>query len=74
MREGKASQSTRIPYFISPSQHAGRYVLSYLPGARPKHELFTLTPRGLRFRGQLFPDTEHLIKHLKVSFGRSARR
>lgn len=73
LREAKAAQATRIPYLVSPSQHAGRYVLSYLPGARAKHELFTLTPRGLRFRGQVFPGTEQLIKHLKVSFGRAAR-
>jgi transcription elongation factor SPT6 len=73
MREAKAKESGRIPYLVSPSQaHAGRYLLSYLPGARPKHELFTLTPRGLRFRSQLFPSIDTLIKHLKTSFGRRA--
>lgn len=59
----------RIPYFFSTSKELpGKFMLSYMPRDRSVHEFVTVTHEGLRFRGQVFPTLNLLIKWFKEHF------
>lgn len=59
----------RIPYFFSTSKDLpGKFMLSYMPRDRTVHEFVTVTHEGLRFRGQLFPTLNSMIKWFKEHF------
>uniref|UniRef100_A0A915AX80 Suppressor of Ty 6 homolog n=5 Tax=Parascaris univalens TaxID=6257 RepID=A0A915AX80_PARUN len=60
---------TRIPYTMTPSQDfPGKFVLSYMPVAKVKHEYFTVTPEGFRFRQQIFPGLMIMLTWFKEHY------
>jgi hypothetical protein len=46
-------------------EEAGRFLLCYQPGTRPKREFVTVTPKGLRYRKQFFATADRLVDHFK---------
>ena len=59
----------RIPYYFSTSKELpGKFMLSYMPRDRSVHEFVTVTHEGLRFRGQVFPTLNMLIRWFKEHF------
>lgn len=52
------------------SSHAypGKFVLSYMPVSKVRHEYMTITPDGFRFRQQMFPNLNNLLAWFKVHY------
>ena len=48
--------------------YPGKFLLSYLPRTRCKHEYITVTPEGFRFRGQVFDTVGLLFRWFKEHF------
>jgi transcription elongation factor SPT6 len=62
----KAGDPRRIPYcFTVSAKYPGKFLLSY---GKNHHEYITLTPNGLEFRKQPFPDVNTLINWFKQNF------
>lgn len=54
---------------MTPSQDfPGKFVLSYMPVAKVKHEYFTVTPEGFRFRQQIFPGLMIMLTWFKEHY------
>ncbi|XP_043230112.1 transcription elongation factor SPT6-like isoform X3 [Amphibalanus amphitrite] len=69
LREEKRKNPQKIPYIVSVSkEHPGKFMLSYLPRTRPRHEFITLTPEGFRFRQQVFETIPSLFRWFKDHF------
>ena len=47
---------------------SGKFVISYLPRTKPKHEYTTVTPDGFRYRKQMFNTVNYLLKWFKEHF------
>ena len=63
------TSARRIPYYVSSSKlYPGKFMLSYLPRKTPKHEYVTVTPDGLRYRGQVFRSLGSLVRWFKEHF------
>lgn len=69
LKEEKKKNANKIHYFMSASKNLpGKFLLSYLPKTRCKHESFTVTPYGYRFRQQMFDSLAALLKWFKEHF------
>jgi len=66
LREAKSQAPQSIPYFLHIAfDFPGKFVLSYMPNSRPRHEYVTVTSEGFFFRKQRFTNPEKLIKWFK---------
>lgn len=69
LMEEKKKAPTRIPYYFSVTKELpGKFMLSYMPRNKTIHEFVTVTPEGIRYRGQLFSTLNSLIKWFKENF------
>lgn len=69
LKEEKKKNPAKIHYIVSVSKnYPGKFLLSYLPRARCKHEYISITPNGFRFRGQFFESVNSLFKWFKEHF------
>lgn len=69
LREEKKKNPSKIHYFISASKSLpGKFLLSYLPRNRCRHEYVTVTPDGFRFRQQMFDSINLLFRWFKEHF------
>merc|ERR1719262_722809 len=69
LRQDKAAQPSKIHYFLSASKDLpGKFMLSYLPRTKARHEYVTITPDGYRFRKNNFESVGLLIKWFKEHF------
>lgn len=67
--EEKKKAPSRIPYLLTVSyQFPGKFMLSYLPRNKPRHEYVTVTPDGIRYRSQTFHSLNSLIRWFKEHF------
>ena len=65
----KSKDPASIPYYLSATrEYPGKFLLSYMPGKRPRHEFVTVTPDGFRFRKRQFPNLNATIKWFKDHF------
>lgn len=66
LKEEKTKDPKKIHYFISASKsYPGKFLLSYLPKTKCRHEYVTVIPEGFRFRGQMFDSLNSLLKWFK---------
>ncbi|KAH8387846.1 hypothetical protein KR093_009870 [Drosophila rubida] len=66
LREEKQRDPKKIHYFFSASKSMpGKFLLSYLPKTRVRHEYVTVMPEGYRFRGQIFDSVSSLLRWFK---------
>lgn len=69
LKDERKKNSTKIHYVISASKtYPGKFMLSYLPRTKVRHELVTVTPDGFRFRQQMFESVTALFKWFKEHF------
>ncbi|CAH0563642.1 unnamed protein product [Brassicogethes aeneus] len=69
IKDEKKKNPTKIHYVISASKSCpGRFLLSYLPRNKFRHEFVTVTPEGFRFRQQMFDNVTTLFKWFKEHF------
>lgn len=69
IKEEKKKNPNKIHYVISVAQnYPGKFLLSYLPRTKFKHEYITVTPEGFRFRQQTFDSVNSLLKWFKEHF------
>ncbi|XP_031835725.1 transcription elongation factor SPT6 isoform X1 [Nomia melanderi] len=69
LKEQKKDNPGGIPYIISAAKnYPGKFLLSYLPRARCRHEYVTVSPEGFRFRGQMFGRVNDLFRWFKEHF------
>ncbi|XP_058061525.1 transcription elongation factor SPT6 [Anopheles bellator] len=69
IRAEKQKNPSKIHYIVSVSkQYPGRFLLSYLPRTKFRHEYVTITPDGYRFRHQAFDSVNSLLKWFKEHF------
>ncbi|XP_046421769.1 transcription elongation factor SPT6 [Neodiprion fabricii] len=69
LKDEKKKNPGKIHYFISAAKnYPGKFVLSYLPRVRCRHEYVTVTPEGFRFRGQMFDNVNSLFRWFKEHF------
>lgn len=69
LKEEKKKNANKIHYFISASKsYPGKFLLSYLPRVKCKHEYVTVTPDGFRFRQQMFDSLASFLKWFKEHF------
>jgi len=69
LKQAKKATPSRIPYFITADKTLpGKFVISYLPRTKPKHEYTTVTPDGFRYRKQMFNTVNYLLKWFKEHF------
>lgn len=69
LREEKKKNPSKIHYFVSASKsYPGKFMLSYLPRSRCRHEYITVTPDGFRFRSQMFDSINLLFRWFKEHF------
>ncbi|XP_058451716.1 transcription elongation factor SPT6 [Malaya genurostris] len=69
IKEEKAKNPNKIHYVLSVAKnYPGKFLLSYLPRTKFKHEYITVTPEGYRFRQQCFDSINFLIKWFKEHF------
>lgn len=69
IKDDKKKNPAKIHYFVSASREfPGKFMLTYLPRAHPKHEYVTVTPEGFRFRGQVHDSLTSLFKWFKEHF------
>lgn len=66
LKEEKSKNANKIHYCLHPSQELpGKFVLSYLPGSKVRHEYITITPEGFRYRQQPFKTLNAVLKYFK---------
>lgn len=69
LKEEKKKNSSKIHYVISAAKNIpGKFLLSYLPRTKVRHEYVTVTPEGFRFRQQMFDSVTSLFKWFKEHF------
>lgn len=69
LKEEKKKNPSKIHYFTSASKsYPGKFLLSYLPRTRCRHEYVTVTPEGFRFRQQMFDSLGSLFRWFKEHF------
>ncbi|XP_041456554.1 transcription elongation factor SPT6-like isoform X2 [Lytechinus variegatus] len=65
----KKKAPSRIPYFMCfCKDYPGKFLLSYQPRSKGRHEYVTITPDGYKFRGQMFTTINSLHRWFKVHF------
>ncbi|TDG44583.1 hypothetical protein AWZ03_008989 [Drosophila navojoa] len=66
LREEKGRDPKKIHYFFTASKSMpGKFLLSYLPKTKVRHEYVTVMPEGYRFRGQIFDSVNSLLRWFK---------
>ncbi|XP_055909198.1 transcription elongation factor SPT6 [Eupeodes corollae] len=66
LKEEKKKDPKKIHYFVSASKnYPGKFLLSYLPKTKCRHEYVTVTPEGFRYRGQIFESINTFLKWFK---------
>ncbi|EDW66387.1 transcription elongation factor SPT6 [Drosophila virilis] len=66
LRDEKARDPKKIHYFFTASKSMpGKFLLSYLPKTKVRHEYVTVMPEGYRFRGQIFDTVSSLLRWFK---------
>ncbi|XP_053670514.1 transcription elongation factor SPT6 [Anopheles nili] len=69
IKSEKQKNPNKIHYIVSVSKtYPGRFLLSYLPRNKFRHEYVTVTPDGYRFRHQTFDSVNSLLKWFKEHF------
>ncbi|XP_031627743.1 transcription elongation factor SPT6 isoform X2 [Contarinia nasturtii] len=69
LKEEKKKNPNKIHYFLSASKnYPGKFLLSYLPRGKIRHEYVSVTPDGFRFRQQAFESLNSLLKWFKEHF------
>lgn len=69
LKEEKKKNPSKIHYIISASKsYPGKFLLSYLPRNKVRHEYVTVTRDGFRFRQQMFDSVAALFKWFKEHF------
>ncbi|OAD54023.1 Transcription elongation factor SPT6 [Eufriesea mexicana] len=69
LKEEKKQNPGGIPYIVSAAKnYPGKFLLSYLPRTRCRHEYVTVTPDGFRFRDQMFNRVSDLFRWFKEHF------
>lgn len=69
LRTDKKAQPGKIHYILSPSKELpGKFMMSYLPRTKARHEYVTITPDGFRFRKINFETLSNLMKWFKEHF------
>ncbi|XP_015605093.1 transcription elongation factor SPT6 isoform X2 [Cephus cinctus] len=69
LKDQKKENPGGIPYIISAAKsYPGKFLLSYLPRVRCRHEYVTVSPEGFRFRGQMFGRVNDLFRWFKEHF------
>ncbi|XP_012270306.1 transcription elongation factor SPT6 [Orussus abietinus] len=69
LKEQKKENPGGIPYIVSAAKnYPGKFLLSYLPRVRCRHEYVTVSPDGFRFRGQMFGRVSDLFRWFKEHF------
>ncbi|KRX88353.1 Transcription elongation factor SPT6 [Trichinella pseudospiralis] len=69
IEEKQRNGGNKIPYSLSACKdYPGKFLLSYLPNARVRHEYFTALPDGFRFRGRIFNSLNSLLAWFKQHF------
>ncbi|XP_071501070.1 transcription elongation factor SPT6-like [Diadema antillarum] len=69
LAQEKKKTPNRIPYFMSfTKDYPGKFLLSYQPRSKVRHEYVTVTPDGFRFRTQMFTTVNSLHRWFKVHF------
>lgn len=69
LKEEKKKNAGKIHYFLSASKnYPGKFLLSYLPRGKIRHEYVSVTPEGFRFRQQVFESVNSLLKWFKEHF------
>ena len=69
LRTDKKAQPGKIHYLLSASKELpGKFLLSYMPRTKARHEYVTITPDGFRFRKINFETLSNLMKWFKEHF------
>lgn len=69
LKEEKKKNANKIHYFVSASKnYPGKFLLSYLPSGKIRHEYVSVTPEGFRFRQQVFESLNSWLKWFKEHF------
>jgi transcription elongation factor SPT6 len=69
LKEEKQKNANKIHYIVSVAKnYPGKFLISYLPRNKYKHEYVTVTPDGFRFRSQMFDSVNTLLKWFKEHF------
>ncbi|CAM6129610.1 unnamed protein product [Calypogeia fissa] len=70
LREEKAKNPMRIPYFFSVChEHPGAFRLSYIKNMHTvSHEYISVSPKGLKFRKRIFDSTDKLVSYFQKHF------
>ncbi|XP_060521956.1 transcription elongation factor SPT6 isoform X2 [Cylas formicarius] len=69
LKEEKKRNPSKIHYVVSASKNfPGKFLLSYLPRNKVRHEFVTVTPEGFRFRQQMFDSVQSVFKWFKEHF------
>lgn len=67
--EEKRMNAARISYMFTASKELpGKFMLSYLPRTKARHEFVTVMPNGLRFRGLIHRSLNQLLAWFKEHF------
>ncbi|KAK6192106.1 hypothetical protein SNE40_003644 [Patella caerulea] len=65
----KRKAPSRIPYFLSSSkQFPGKFLLSYMPRNKPRHEYISINPDGLKYRMTNFHSLNSVVRWFKEHF------
>lgn len=69
LTEEKKRNPSKIHYVISSCREfPGKFLLSYLPRVKARHEFITVTPDGFRYRQQMFHSVGSLFRWFKEHF------
>lgn len=69
IKEEKKKNASKIHYVLGASKsYPGKFMLSYLPRTRFRHEYVTVTPEGFRFRQRVFDSIGSLFRWFKDNF------
>ncbi|VDI00276.1 transcription elongation factor SPT6 [Mytilus galloprovincialis] len=69
LHEEKKKAPSKIPYFCSLSkQYPGKFLVSYMPRTKPRHEYATLSSEGIRYRNQMFHSLNSMMRWFKEHF------
>lgn len=69
LHEEKKKAPSKIPYFVSlAKQYPGKFLVSYMPRTKPRHEYATISPEGIRYRQQMFHSLNSMMRWFKEHF------
>lgn len=69
LKQQKKDNPNGIPYIVSAAkQYPGKFMLSYLPRTRVRHEYISVTPEGFKFRNLNFGRVNDLFRWFKEHF------